>query len=554
MSFPKRSLHLALGLSLLAGCSSQPAAGAGAQRDAAAPAPEAGDDAANPSPSDAGPPEANAADQAAPPFTTTRAALLANNTAASVAFTDQYTPAPRFNGSNAPVSNGDAPPGSPASTVLSVGAVSKLPIRSLLYPGATTQVFVETQGWFCTNGAAQLPSEAGVDQCGSHIDIGYDDNFTVHARLQVADMMSRGIDGAIMDWSGQSAGQGIIDAHTTSTPAINTGLMFLFKAAAEASSGKFHIAAIEDEGIKACAATAGCDVTAQLSSDIAFLSTNFFSSPAYLHQGGRPVLFFFSLDSWVSPYGKTIDWAAVRAGAAGNPLFVFENAGGFGHPASDGAYAWINVTPIGSYPGSDPFGTQAFLPYFYGQALSHPGGAAWGSAYKGFDDQVVNGWGGGERYVGQQCGKTWLDTLALPGKSYGAQQQLDGIQLITWDDYEEGTELETGIDNHVAIAATAAGAKLTWDIALDPSAPAECGAAVSSGFDLATTLDHFAVYASPASDGEHLAPVADGIPPTARSLDLTGKLPAGDYRLYVYAFGKASIHNHLSPPAAYASP
>jgi hypothetical protein len=215
----------------------------------------------------------------------------------------------------------------------------------------------------------------------------------------------------------------------------------------------------------------------------------------------------------------------------------------------------VSVTPIGSYPGSDPFGTQAFLPYFYGQAATHAGAITWGSAYKGFDDAVVNGWGGGRRYAGQQCGKTWLDTLALPGKTYSAQKQLDGIQLVTWDDYEEGTELETGIDNHVAVAAgVSGGATLTWTVALEPGAPAECAAAVTAGWDPASTLDHFAVYASPAGDGEHLTLVADGVPAGARSLDLAGKLATGSYVLYVYAVGKASIHNHLSPSAAYAAP
>ena len=551
----RRPFLLTFGLALCAGCSSQqatqPEASDAAVLDGAYDVAMIPSDAAH---ADAVGSDATGTDAASPPAMTTRTALLADNTSGSAAFTDQYTPAPRFNGSTTPVTNGDAPPGSPLSAALSVGAVSKLPIRSLMYPGATTQVFVETQGWFCTNGVTPLPTGSGVDQCGSHIDIGYGTNFTAHAQLQVADMMSRGIDGAIMDWTGQSAGTGIVDMKTTDTTAINTGAMFLMKGAAEASGGKFRIAVLEDEGIKACAATTGCDVTAQLSSDIAFLNTHFFGSPAYLTQGGRPVLFFFSVDAWVQPYGKTIDWATVRANAAGNPLFVFENAGGYGHAASDGAYSWISVTPIGGYPGGDPFGTQAFLPYFYGQAVSHGGAVSWGSAYKGFDDGVVNGWGGGRRYAGQQCGKTWLDTLAMPGKYFSAQKQLDGIQLVTWDDYEEGTELETGIDNHVAVTASVAGSTLSWGVALDSSAPTECTTAISSGFELTSTLDHFAVYASPAADGEHLVLVTDSLPVGTRSLDLAGRLPAGNYLLSVYAVGKASIHNHLSAGVAFASP
>jgi hypothetical protein len=502
---------------------------------------------------------ATASDGIAPdattPVTTTLAALLANNTSASGSFVDSYTPAARFSGSTTPVSNGDAPTSTTATTDLGTGRVSKVPVRSLLYPGATTQVFVETQSWFCDDGVTPIPTGQPADQCGSHIDVGYATNYTAHVALQVADMTSRGVDGAIIDWEGQSAGKGVTDMSSTSSTAIDTGSMFLFEKAAEASGGQFHFAVIEDEGIKACAATTGCDVTTQILSDIAFLDANFFGSPAYLTSGGRPVLFFFSVDTWVSPYGKTIDWTTVRASAAGNPLFVFENAGGFTHASSDGAYSWVSPTAIGAYPGSDPFGTGAFLPYFYGQATSHGALLGWGSAYKGFDDLVVNGWGGGERYAGQQCGKTWLDTFAAADGKYSATSQLAGLQLVTWDDYEEGTELETGIDDHLAVTATLQGAStLAWTVAFDASAPSECAQAVSGGFDPGALVDHYAVYASPASDGKNVTLVDGAVPASARSLDVSGRLPDGDYVLFVYAVAKPFLFDQLSAAVKYTAP
>jgi hypothetical protein len=490
------------------------------------------------------------------PATTTLAALLANNTSASSAFVDSYTPAARFNGSTTPVSNYDAPANPTSTTDLTTGRVSKVPVKSLLYPGATTAVYVETQSWFCTSGKTPIPTVQPADQCGSHIDVGYSTNYTAHVALQIADMTSRGVDGAIIDWEGQSAGTGATDTPSTSSTAIDTGSMFLFQKAAEASSGAFHFAVIEDEGIKACAAQSGCDVTTQLLSDISFLSTNFFGSPAYLKSGGRPVLFFFSVDAWVSPYGKTIDWATVRSGAAGDPLFVFENAGGFTHASSDGAYSWVSPTAIGSYPGSDPFGTSGFLPYYYGQAASHAALLGWGSAYKGFDDLVVNGWGGGERYAGQQCGKTWLDTFAVANGKYSTTSQLAGLQLVTWDDYEEGTELETGIDDHLTVAASlqGGGGTLAWTVAFDANAPAECTQAASAGFDPGTLVDHYAVYASPASDGKNVFLVDGAVAATARSFDLAGKLAAGSYQLFVYAVAKPFLFDQLSGAVAYTAP
>ena len=356
---------------------------------------------------------------------------------------------------------------------------------------------------------------------------------------QVADMQSRGIEGAIVDWSGQSEGLGVTDAFTESTPAIGTGAISLFKAQAEASNGKFSFAVMEDQGVKACAADPSCDVTQQILSDIAFLATNFFSSPGYAREGGRPLLFFFSEDDYVGRYGKSIDWSVVRDKAQGNPLLIFENAGGLNHAATDGAYSWIEVVPFADYPGSDPHGTASYLPYFYRQAAQRSL-MTWGSAYKGFDDGVVNGWGDGRRYNGQVCGKTWLDTFAVAN----ANKPLYGVQLVTWDDYEEGTELETGIDNHLAVAATTSGSQLAWTVALADDAPSECKQAASGGWDVASTIHHFAVYAS--SDGENLSLVADGVPRDARSLDLTGKLPAAASKVVVYAVGQPSIRNQLS--------
>jgi hypothetical protein len=120
-------------------------------------------------------PSAGSSDSGAPTVTTL-AALLANDTSASPRFVDQYTPAARFSGGASPVSNGDAPTSTTTAADLRIGRVSKVPVKSLLYPGATTQVFVETQSWFCTNGLTPIPTAQPADQCGSHIDIGYSTN------------------------------------------------------------------------------------------------------------------------------------------------------------------------------------------------------------------------------------------------------------------------------------------------------------------------------------------------------------------------------------------
>jgi hypothetical protein len=482
------------------------------------------------------------------PATTTRSVLLSNDTSASSAFTDVYTPATRFHGSTTPVGNYDAPASTTPLSDMEHGSVSKVSVKTLLYPGATTKLFVETQGWFCTNGKTPIPTSASGDHCGGHVDIGYDANAEDHVQAAVADMVSRGFDGAILDWNGTSDGTGAVNEHSTSVAAISAGNATLMMAAAEATDGKFTFALQEDEGMKDCAGKPTCDVTTQVTSDLDFMAAHYYPSPAYQRIDGRPVAWFFGVDYAAEQHGKSVDWTTVRAKAQGSPLFIFETANGFGHEESDGAYAWVKPTDIGAYPGSDPFGLESYLPNFYTKAGEHPTKHAFGAVYKGFDDEIVNGWGGGQRYAGQQCGKTWLDTFAFVRSHFSKTKQLEGLEVPTWDDYEEGTEIETGIESYAEVKASVKGSTLRWSVAPTTAValPDDCAGAIKGGFSLEETVHHYDVYASKASDGEHLTRIAGDLPASTKSLDLEGKLAAGSYVLYVHAVSQPSIKNHLS--------
>ena len=102
-----------------------------------------------------------------------------------------------------------------------------------------------------------------------------------------------------------------------------------------------------------------------------------------------------------------------------------------------------------------------YLDRFYSKA-QNSNKLAMGSAYKGFDDSEA-GWGKG-RVIDQQCGKTWLATFAEAGRFYSSSHQLPALIIPTWNDYEEGTEIETGIDNCVNLQASASDEGLTWTV------------------------------------------------------------------------------------------
>lgn len=403
------------------------------------------------------------------PITTTLSAETANNTSAADSFAGQL--------------NGNA----------RAGNISKLPIQSLLYPGATTKVYAHLVGWFGSSG---------------HINVGYQSNDTGQVQKQVADMMSRGLAGVIVDWHG--AGSSTI--HTTTT---------LIKAEAEKQNGQFKFAVVEDSAsLSAAAASNHCDATDQVISDLNLIASQFETSPAYLVMDGRPVVFFFGVDTYY------IDWNRVASSVVGNPILLFRGKGGLTHSKTDGAFQWED------HNSTDPYDMELTAQdQFYSAAVANPSLVAFGSAYAGFNDTLA-GWGT-DRLTHRDCGQTWLDSLSEVGKFYSSSKQLPALQLVTWNDYEEGTEIESGIDNCVYLTPSVSGSVFHWGV----------------GGGNENTIDHYTVFIS--TDGQNLAKLGD-VPAGSHSFDLSSvSLGTGTYTLFVKAVGKASFQNKMSPPIAY---
>src|ERR1700683_3423516 len=95
--------------------------------------------------------------------TTTLAAQTSNNTSAANSFTTQ--------------TNGN----------LGAGNVSKVAVPSLLYSGTSTKVYAHLMLWFGQS---------------SHMNVGYNSTDPAQVKSQIDDMISRGIDGVIIDWYG----------------------------------------------------------------------------------------------------------------------------------------------------------------------------------------------------------------------------------------------------------------------------------------------------------------------------------------------------------------
>ena len=400
--------------------------------------------------------------------TTTLAAEIANNTSASDVFVAQK--------------NGN----------IAAGNVSKVPIRTLLYPGSTAKLYAHLVQWF---------------GYGDHVEVGYRSGDALQVQKQVTDMVSRGLDGAIIDWYGRGASRKTFSFYDEGTQ--------LLMREAEQHPG-FAFAVMLDIGAnRDCERQHGCDVTENLVEDLNYAHRSYEDSPAYLHQNGRPVVFFFGHE------GHGIDWSRVRSRVAGDPIFVFRNSGAFRHDGAQGGFAWVSPSQATE---KDPTALD-YLVNYYETALRHPDSYSLGTAYKGFDDSIAL-WGS-RRLIDQKCGQTWLRSIDEANKFYSSQTQMLGIQLVTWNDYEEGTEFESGIDNCVTISAWVRGTSAFWKIRGDHS-----------------TIDHYTVFVS--RDGENLMPLANVLADTT-TLDLGRfSLEPAEYTIYVKAVAKPSLTNKIS--------
>jgi hypothetical protein len=390
----------------------------------------------------------------------------------------------------------------------SAGAnTSKIPIRSLLYPGSTTRLFAHVEPWWGSS---------------KHIDIGYSSQDPTQVHRQVIDMISRGLDGAVVDWYGPDSYEAL-------------GVKLLLTEA-ESHPGFTVFVEIDKGAIEWDSCYPGCNATTAVIRLITRVASDFFSSPAYARISGRPLLREFGMETISLPSGQAdttwnvIDWSAVQAQVPGNPMIIHRNLGGFARAQSGGAFVWMEPKTTDVEPPN--YDDTADLNWFYSNAVAgYPAMPAFGAAWKGFNDILADWSPPGGRHIEQNCGQTWLHTFDSVNQYYSSSRQLAALQLVTWNDYEEGTEVETGIDNCVALSASVSGSKLQWSI---------------TGAE--STLDHYTVFISP--DGENLASLGD-YPVGTSALDLsTFAIPAGDYSLFVKAIGKPSLHNQMSAPAS----
>jgi hypothetical protein len=407
--------------------------------------------------------------------TTTLNRLTSNNTSASSSF--------------ATLSNGDLAPGN----------VSKVSLKKMLPANFNGKVLAHWMPWWK---CSESPCD-GVHDKRDVLRVHYSTEDPGQLDKILEDMISRGYDG-IMVAEANSGG-----ANTAGTVAMAREMPkfpnFYF------SVSENHLDKIQSAG----------EQLNRLMNDMSFADSHYFSLPNYLRIDGRPVVYIFD--------NASIDWASAASQAPGHPLFILD---GPSHASgSVGGFYWFGSLPHNAQVSSAE--ALSKLHSFYSQVAANPGRLYSGSFFKGFDDRYAP-WTKG-RVVDQACGLTFVRSLSAVATYLGRSfSNLPLLQVATWNDYEEGTEVETGIDNCAAVSAGVSGTV----VKAVPS---------FTGVGSEETVDHYEVYLS--RDGKNLMD-AGSVAVGGASFDVnTLGLPSGTYKVYVQMVGKSHILNHMSPQA-----
>jgi hypothetical protein len=223
-------------------------------------------------------------------------------------------------------------------------------------------------------------------------------------------MKYTGIDGVLIDWYG-SSDRNDYKAIRTNAEALITAL---------AKVGLDFAIVYEDRTITAAVnADPEFDRIAGAQDDMLYLEQYYFTQPTYIKVNGKPLLLVFGPEEFHDPD----EWAEILAILYPEPCFIVLNGkSSQTAPHSSGEYIWVDNSSLDAkYAGMNAF--DVFI----------------GGAYPGFKDYYEEGgWGTGMSWqINHNNGETFRAILQK-----AATAGVDFLQLITWNDFGEGTMIE----------------------------------------------------------------------------------------------------------------
>ena len=260
---------------------------------------------------------------------------------------------------------------------------------------------------------------------GEHIDVGYTCHDPAVLERQIARAKELNISGFVVNWYGPRK-------------AFEDQTLAMLQQASVRNG--FKIAVQYDEAVDHPGYATDAVIV-----DLQYLYDRYISPgaggsrSAYLRYNGRPVIFIFPKDA-------ATDWNRIRQLTQSwpdPPLLIYKDQSAKYPDAFDGFYAWVQPGQNGWARDGSHFG-EDYLEYFYrNMSARYPDKIMVGAVWPGFDDTRAS-WSR-NRHMAYRCGKTFEETLRIFRHSYPSVGTSPYLLIVTWNDYEEGTDIERGI-------------------------------------------------------------------------------------------------------------
>lgn len=226
-------------------------------------------------------------------------------------------------------------------------------------------------------------------------------------------MKYAGIDGVLIDWYGS------YDLHDYASNRENTEQLI-----AMLDDVGLQYAIVYEDAILPNIVNAGLAPSAAnaAKTDMGYMKSHYFNNTTYIKIDGKPLLLNFG----PQVLGTAADWTTAFTNLDPKPAFLtlWNQSAQAGTNAS-GEFSWV-------YQNNNNLAT------FYMNNVPNLA-IAFGSAYPGFDDYYEEG-GVGNTIgwsIPHNSGATLDATLSLAGNA-----GIDALQLVTWNDFGEGTMIE----------------------------------------------------------------------------------------------------------------
>jgi len=268
----------------------------------------------------------------------------------------------------------------------------------------------------------------------------YDSSDPEVIEYQIASAWAAGIDGFVSDWYGPNDSQNINQAFTASIETAerwreNYGL-------------RFFMAVTYEEQILGFTSRDAQTLEATATTHLNYILEHFTSRDCYLSYEQVPVIFYW--ESWPDGRPGLLQPDQLVRIRANLPEFylLYMGAEATFLTVTEGFFSWVS----GANEDPADWGSE-YVNWVYGEmdyrSNENNLKLVVGGVWAGFDDSMVWGWGNTPRFIDRQDGTVYALTWdrALRDQAQRERTSPSWVQIITWNDWNEGSEIEPSLEH-----------------------------------------------------------------------------------------------------------